>query len=305
VVKRFPIVEGGQASRPIQALAQFSFSNTGSLIYIPGPVFNLVGRSRVSPLVDRKGRWSSRLEAPARCVRAPPASLQTATRHRVCDRRWEGRETCGPTICRAPRRAARADVSGARTGFRIWSAGRRACGVPVGSGRRSRYLLAACRRHRPAGAPHEAGSGKPPMRPEVVVAGWKSDSCFRHRQELPALSLWTFSIAGQESCGPLGTCDRSIPIQLMRSFSPDGRWVAYRAYETAGKWRDFLCKPFSSDWRPPSTRSRRERAISRAGPPDGKELFYIQRGGRIRRRQRDQRSQRSPSEIPCGCRDED
>ena len=52
---QMPVVEGVRRAEATGS-AQFSFSSTGSLIYVPGPVSAGGGAERTLALLDRKGR---------------------------------------------------------------------------------------------------------------------------------------------------------------------------------------------------------------------------------------------------------
>jgi Tol biopolymer transport system component len=92
--------------------------------------------------------------------------------------------------------------------------------------------------------------------------------------------LWIVPLAGQREPIPFLTTPAN---ESLAKFSPDGRWIAY-ASDESGR-REVYVRDFAPD-RVPAAGSARI-TISTAGGdrprwrPDGKELYYITRGGTL------------------------
>jgi dipeptidyl aminopeptidase/acylaminoacyl peptidase len=86
-----------------------------------------------------------------------------------------------------------------------------------------------------------------------------------------AVSLWTLSFPDKKAA-PFGDVRSTRPTNAI--FSPDGRWVAYAAYE--GSTGGIFVQPF------PATGAKNQissEGISPLWSPDGKELFWRLAGG--------------------------
>ena len=133
-----PIVEGVRRAAEITGAAQFGFSSTGSLIYVPGPVV-----ARSGPVGSGAHRPEGRRGAAETPAGSLPTSSRLSERHadRRCHRRWQGGD-------RLDLRAGQHDVDAAahirrQEPFSHLVGGRPARRLPVGSRRRPRHLLAA------------------------------------------------------------------------------------------------------------------------------------------------------------------
>ena len=188
--------------REITGAAQFGFSSTGSLIYVPGPVSTTAAQSDLA-LIDRKGGVEP-LKLPPGPYQHPRASPNGTQIAFATD---DGKEAIvwiydlGGTSVDAAAHVRRQEP------FSDLVGGRPARRVPVGSRRRPRHLLAAGGRLRRRRAADETGSGHIP-RAGVVVAEGRAVPV-RGDQGVD-VSLWTFSLRTRK---PLRsrTCSHRTP----------------------------------------------------------------------------------------------
>ena len=263
-----PIVEGvrraGPAGGLVTGAAHFSVSDTGSLIFVPGPATFVAGAWNVA-LIDRKGVVEP-LNLPAGQYQHPRVSPD-GRRLAVVTNDPKGDyisiyDLAGGT-------AMRRLTFGGNNRFPIWS--RDSQRVTFQSDRDGDqaifWQLADGTGH--GGAADQARQGYG-ARTRVVVAEGR-DAVVRGRQEPPvAHSLWTFSRASRKE-EPFG--DVQTPAVIGAVFSPDGRWVAYSSGE-AGRVTVYV-QPF------PATGAKYQLAAKSGDQPhhqlwspDGRELFY-------------------------------
>ena len=214
-----PIVEG--VRRPDGA-AEFAFSSTGSLVYVPGPVSNTAAQSDLA-LIDRKG-GVERLKLPPGLYQHPRASPNGTQIAFTTD---DGKEAIVWIYELGGTASMRQLTFGGKNRFPIWSAdGQRVAfqsdregdlGIfwqrADGSGRADRLTKAD------QGTSHVPESWSP--KEERFLFGVTKGS---------SVSLWTFSLLDKEAT-QFTDVQSSNPIQA--AFSHDGRWVAYTVTEGA------------------------------------------------------------------------
>jgi len=251
-----PVVEGVRRGG-VTGAVHFSFSSTGTLIYVPGPV-STASEQQVLALMDRKGSVEP-LKVPPRPYGFPRISPDGK---RVAFGSEDGKEAniwiyeLGGTI--APRQLT---VGGANR-YPVWSAdGERVAFQSDREGDLGIFWQRA----------DGAGTAERLTKPEQGVAhipdSWSADGqsfSFTAVKGSEA-AVWIFSLKDKKA-----TVFAQAPSKFIArsAFSPDGRWLAYQSTET-GNYRVWV-QPF------PSTGARYP--IVEGGQPfwspDGKELFY-------------------------------
>ncbi len=148
---QMPVVEGVRRAEATGS-AQFGFSSTGSLIYVPGPVSAGGGSQRTLAMLDRKG-GIERLKLPAKAYSYPRVSPDG---NRVAVSTDDSKEVNVWIIDLPGATAPRQLTLGGANRYPVWSADGESIDFPVRSRGRSRHLLAKGRWHRTRGATHEA-----------------------------------------------------------------------------------------------------------------------------------------------------
>jgi serine/threonine-protein kinase len=230
-----PIVEGIRRSTLIAspALAQFSYSTTGSLAFLPGP--RLVSEANVDlALFDRKGTPTP-LGLPPRPYRSPRVSpdgkfvafdIEDANDAAV----WVY-EIGGGTVMRRL-------TLGGKSRHAVWS--RDGQWVAFQSDREGD--LGIFRQRADGSGPAERLT-KPEAGAEHVPQSWSKDS--RHLlfsvSKEKVSTLWTLSVKDQQ-IAPFGDVHS---IELAEgTFSPDGKWVAYRSRQSEATPGEVFLQPF-------------------------------------------------------------
>jgi len=263
-----PIVEGIRRSTGGgTGIAHFSFSDTGSLIYIPGPA-STTGTQADLALIDRKGAVEP-LKLPLGAYQFPRTSPNGKLIAFATD---DGKEAIVWIYDLSGTSSMRRLTFGGKNRFPIWSAdGQRVAFQSDREGdlgifwRRADGTGTAERLTKPdQGTSHVPESWSP--KGERFLFGVTKGS---------NVSLWTFSLQDKKVT-PFGGVQSSIPSDA--GFSPDGRWVAYGSNETGGP--EIYVQPF------PSTGAKYQ--VSKNGgsfhplwSPDGKELFYVPAPGQF------------------------
>jgi serine/threonine-protein kinase len=266
-----PILEGvARAAAPAAnaGTAQFSVSNTGSLIYSPGPAGATVlsSGSRVLGLADRKGDLD--------ILKLPPSSYDhprvSPDGKRVAFGTDDGKEAIVWIYDLAGTTSMRRLTFGGRNRFPIWSAD----GQHVAfQSDREGDLGIFWQRADGTGAAERLT--KADQGTSHVPESWAPDSK-RFLFEVTKgsnVSLWAFSLDDDKKAMPFGGVQSGTPITA--AFSPDGRWVVYHSDETG---RDAIyVQPF------PATGAKYQ--VPKNDPSqndhhpvwssDGRELFYI------------------------------
>ena len=265
-----PILDGvARAALPAgnAGTAQFSVSNTGSLIYRPGPAGALALSSggRVLGLADRNGNLD--------ILKLPPGSYEhprvSPDGNRVVFGTDDGKEAIVWIYDLAGTNSMRRLTFGGRNRFPIWSAdGQHVAFQSDRDGDLGIFW------QRADGTGAAARLTKADQGTSHAPESWSPDSK-RFLFEVTKgsnVSLWAFSLEDTNAM-PFGGVLSGTPITA--AFSPDGRWIGYHSDETG---RDAIyVQPF------PATGAKYQ--IPKNNPSqidhhpvwssDGKELFYI------------------------------
>src|SRR5712692_9635336 len=263
-----PIVEGvrrGNSPGVTTGVAHFSVSNTGSLIYVPGPVSTAADQRALARL-DRKG-GTEPLKLPSGPYEFPRVSPDGKHLAFGTD---DGKEAIVWIYDLSGTSAMRRLTFGGRNRFPIWSAdGARVAFQSDREGdlgifwQRADGTGTAERLTRPEqGTSHFPESWDPNgERFLFSVSKGSSDS---------GVSLWTFSLQ-EKKAEPFGGVQESGAPLTQAIFSPDGRWVAYGSTETG--MDAVYVQPF------PATGAKyqisKDRGQSPLWSPDSKEIFYV------------------------------
>jgi Tol biopolymer transport system component len=252
-----PVVEGVRRGGTPTGTAQLSFSRSGSLMYIPGPV-SLTGDQRDLAWVDRTGA-ATPLKLPAgsyQHVRVSPDG------QRLTFGTDDGQEANVHVYAPGSGTSIRRLTFGGNSRFPIWTAdGKRIAfqsdrdgdrGIfwqPVDGGRAERLTKAD------EGTAHVPEAWAPAGDRLLYTVTTGSP---------PSVTLWTLSLKEKKTTR-VDAVESGAPIGAV--FSPDGRWIAYAINNTV------YVQPF------PPTGSQYQ--ISKRGhhpiwSSDGKELFYEQ-----------------------------
>jgi eukaryotic-like serine/threonine-protein kinase len=268
-----PIVEGVQRTTVPggnSGAAQFSFSSTGSLVYLPGPT-GVSSGGRALALADRKGDLN--------ILKLPPGSYDhprvSPDGKRVAFGTDDGKESTVWIYDLAGTTSMRRLTFGGKNRFPIWSAdGQR---IAFQSDREG-DLGIFWQRADGIGAAERLT--KPDQGTSHVPESWSHDSK-RFLFELTKgsnVSLWAFSLEAKKATA-FGGVQSGTPITA--AFSPDGRWVAYHSNETGPD--AIYVQPF------PATGAKYQIPKNDPGQndhhpvwsSDGKELFYIPAQGAL------------------------
>jgi len=267
-----PIVEGVQRAVGIASAGsvQFSFSDTGSLVYIPGPA-GALGAERALVLADRKGS-SEILKLPTGAYGHPRISPDGK---RVAFDTDDGKEAIVWIYDLAGTSSMRRLTFGQKNRFPIWS----------GDGQRIAFQSD---REGDLGIFWQRADGtgtaerltKPEQGTSHVPESWSPDGkrfLFAATKD-SSTSLWAFVLEDKKAT-PFGDVQSRNPINAV--FSPDGRWVAYYSNETGSD--AIYVQPF------PVTGAKYQIPKNDFGQndhhpvwsSDGKELFYIPAPGAL------------------------
>ena len=256
-----PIVEGvSRNTGGVTGAANFSFSNTGSLVYVPGPVsasalFDI-------GLMDRKGRVEP--------LKLSPGAYA-----------WPRVSPDGKRIAFANDDDKEAivwiyDLSGTSTMQRLTSEGNNR--FPIWTSDSKRVAFQSDRNGDLAmfWQPADGGTAerltKPDQGESHTPESWSpnGDSFLFSVTKGSDVSLWTFSLQDKKAT-PFGAIHSSNPTNAV--FSPDGKWVAYSSTERG--MTTIYVQPF------PATGTKYQLFAKGSDSPhhprwspDGKELFY-------------------------------
>jgi len=229
------IVEGIRRSTLIASpdLAQFSYSATGSMAFLPGP--RVVSDANVDlALFDRQGKPTP-LRLPPRPYRSPRASP---------DGRFVAVDIEDPTGAAvwvyelAGGKSMRQLTFGGKSRHPIWS-------------RDGRWVAFQSDRDGDLGIFRQRADGSGPAErltepdgaTEYVPQSWSKDGghlLFSASKD-KEWTLWTLSIKDRRAA-PFGKVHSLEPAE--GAFSPDGHWVAYRSKESEATTGDVFLQPF-------------------------------------------------------------
>ena len=216
-----PIVEGvRRVAAASVGTAHFAFSDSGSLVYLPGPIS--WGQEELF-LFDRKG-GAEALKLPAASYGYPRVSPDGK---RLAFETGDGKETSVSIYELSGASSVRRLTFGGNNRFPVWSAdGQRVAFQSDRDGDRAVFWQSidggtAERLTKPEpGTSHVPESWSPTG--EILLFNVAKDS---------ATSLWTLSVRDRKAM-PFGDV-RSTSFPTDAVFSPDGRWVAYQAGEAS------------------------------------------------------------------------
>jgi eukaryotic-like serine/threonine-protein kinase len=242
---------------------QFSVSDTGSLIYIPGPAVNVSTERGQLAFVDRKGAIEP-LKLPPGQYLFPRASPDGT---RIAFGTDDGREAIVWIYDLSGTKAVQRLTYGGNNRFAVWSPD--SSHLAYQSDREGD--LAIFRQSAVGGSAERLT--KPGQGESHEPESWhqKGDLLMFSAVKSSDISLWTLSLSDRKAT-PFGNVHSAFPTGAR--FSPDGRWVAY-ASTTQGTTAIYV-EPF------PATGVKHQ--LSGPGfdgphevawSPDGTELLYV------------------------------
>jgi Tol biopolymer transport system component len=259
-----PLVEGVRIDG---GTAHFSFSQTGSLVYVPGPVSGSAAQQNDLALLDRKGT-AEPLKLPAGQYETPRVSPDGK---RVAFGGDDGKEQIVWVYDLSGASSMRRLTFGGKNRFPIWSAdGRRVAFQSDRDGDLGIFWLPA------------DGNGtaerltKPEQGTSHVPESWSPDGkrMLMTVTRGPNVSLWILSL-DDKKVAPFAAVQSLQPINA--TFSRDGRWVAYQSNETGTQ--QVFAQPF------PPTGAKYQISKTSGFYPlwfrDGKELSYVPGPGQL------------------------
>jgi serine/threonine-protein kinase len=262
-----PVVEGVRRSQ-FTGTAHFSVSNTGSLVFVPGPASTSSALSDLA-LVDRNGTVQP-LKLPPGAYEYPRLSPDGK---RIAVGSDDGKDAIVWIY----------DVAGASSARRLTLGGRNR--VPVWSADGERVAFQSDRDgdlgifwQRADGTTTAERLTKPDKDTAHVPESWSPDGktlLFSIAKGSSGYSLAALSLTDKKVT-PVGGIQSLFPPSA--TFSPDGRWVAYSATAPGSPLSSLFVQPF------PMTGATYPISKSGGGfhptwSPDGKELFYFAGGG--------------------------
>ena len=262
-----PVVEGvSRAAGGTTAAAHFSVSDTGTLIYVPGPLSISSALLQIA-LIDRTGQ--------VEVLKLPPGPYLTPRISpdgtRIALATDDGKDAIVWIYDVSGKTAMRRLTFGGNNRFPIWSAdGTR---VVFQSDREGDLAIFA--------QPADGGAAERLTRPthgeSHAPEMWspKQDALLFTANKGSVETLWTLSVRDR-SVTPFGDVHSSIRIGA--GFSPDGRWVAYTGNERG--ITTIYVQPFppnGSKYQLPTKEADVPHMV--LWSPDGKELFYDPRAG--------------------------
>jgi serine/threonine protein kinase/Tol biopolymer transport system component len=251
-----PVVEG--VKRALGALAYFSVSDTGSLIYIPGPLSTSLGQSTLV-LVDRNGGVEP--------LKLRPAAYQfpriSPDGKRVALGIDDGNDANIWIYELSGANSMRQLTFGSKNRFPIWSADSER--IAFQSDREGDFGIFW---QRVDGTGTAERLTKPDAGTEHAPESWSPDgSRFLFSVSKGSnLSLWTFSLPDKKAAA-FG--DVQATFLIAATFSPNGRWVAYSPGSSPSD-RSVFVQPFPAT----GAKYRILGGIYPLWSPDGRELFF-------------------------------
>ncbi len=265
---RVPVVEGIWRTQIANSgAALFSVSDSGSLVYVPGPATAALGQSDLA-LIDRKG-VATALKVPPGVYEYPRVSPDGT---RLVFGTSDGKSAVISTYELSGVSAVRQLTFEGNNRFPVWSSDG------------SRVAFQSDRRGDPAVFWQSADGGiaEPLTTPERGTShtpeSWSPDGkvLLFSATKGTISSLWTFSLEDRKAALFGGVTASTVPANAM--FSPDGRWVAYQVGQPGVTEGSTYVQPFPPD-------GRKHLIAQEGGRPlwsrDGKELFYVPAPGRF------------------------
>ena len=267
-----PVLDGLRRSAA-NGTAHFSISESGTLIYLPGPT-GLDGRgARVEVVIANRDGAIERLPLPAGPYdhpRVSPDGRRLVFGTTGQDQNIWIYELAGPT-------AARRLTIGGKNRFPIWSAdGRRVVFQSDREGAPALYWQVADG----SGTPERLTQPDPGMAhiPDAWVPG--QDRFLFSVVKESARTLWTFSVRDRtsERVDGIETADA---VPRATAVSPDGKWIVYVASDIeVAQSRGIFVQPI-----PPTGATYQVSERSTGQQPvwsaDGKEIFLVPGGGQL------------------------
>jgi eukaryotic-like serine/threonine-protein kinase len=273
-----PIIEGVRRSvGDLTGTAHFSFSNTGSLVYIPGAASTRAPQRDIV-LVDRKG-GVERLKLPSGPYESPRISPDGK---RIAFGSDDTKDASIWIYDLSGTTSMRQLTFGGRNRFPIWSAnGERVVFQSDREGdlgifwQRADGTGAAERLTRPEpGASHVPESWSR-TGDRLLFGVTKGRVIGLAGGERSTAALWTLSLQDRKAI-PFGEVRLSSTLPVPNAvFSPDGRWVAYSSNEMGAGPPSVFVQPFPATGAKYLIGSGRDPIWSQ----DGQELFFWQGGG--------------------------
>lgn len=254
-----PIVEGVRRTTPT-GTAHFAFSNTGSLVYVPGPV-STSGLDLA--WVGRDGAIAP-LKVPARPYEFPRIAPDG---HHVAVGTNDGRDANVWIHDVTGAASMRQLTLGGRNRYPIWSADSQR--IAFQSDREGDFAVFWQRAD-------GTGTAERLTRPEVgsahIPEAWspKGDRFLFSERKGPSVSLWTSAVQDKKPT-PVNI---GQPAEARRAaFSPDGRWITYGIVKNA------VFTIFVEPFPPTGATNPISTGFHPLWSPDGKELFFSRTTG--------------------------
>jgi serine/threonine-protein kinase len=264
---RVAVVAGIRRSDGAQTgVAHFGVSETGSLVYIPGPTSGLSSHNQLA-FSDRAGVIQP-LKIPAGAYQVPRVSPD-GTRVALGIEDETGANIWIHDL--SDERSMRQLTFGGRNRFPVWTSdGQR---VAFQSDRETDHAIFW---QRADGTDTAQRVTRPDEGESHIPESWSrsGDRFLFSTLTSAGYTLWSFSVADGKA-EQYGDVRSAFPLSAV--FSPDGRWVAYQLFSPRDN--GVFVEPF------PRTGAKSRIAPRGIGPvwaPDGKELFYTTAGGFFR-----------------------
>jgi serine/threonine-protein kinase len=259
-----PLVEGVSRSTSLPILGpaeQFSVSNTGSLVYIPGR--STSGAQLRLTTFDRKGNVEE-LKLPPGAYGTPRISPNGKLLAYATD---EGKDANIWIYDLSGTSSARRLTFGGKNRLPVWSTNSERVAYQSD---REKDLAVFWQRADGAGTAERLTKPEPGTSHEPEAWSPKNDVLLYTVRKESNVALWTLSI-GDRKAAPFGDVRSTLPTGAV--FSPDGQWIAYSIREP-GQSNAVYVQPF------PPTGAKYQISKGDDGhhpiwSPDGKELFYV------------------------------
>ncbi len=255
-----PLVQG---VRTDSSTVHYSVSETGSLVYMPGPITASAGQLDLALVDAAKGTTEA--------LKLPPGQYETP---RVSpDGRYvafgvdDGKEQMVWIYELTGATAMRRLTFGGKNRYPVWSAD--SARVAFSSDREGD---AAIFWQRADGTGTTERLTKPEQGASHVPNAWSPDGkwFFFTVTKGSEVALWTFSIADKKAA-PFGGVKSTQPLNA--AISPDGRWVAYQSTETGIS--QVYAQPIPADGTKYQITKTTTSSIHPLWSRDGKRLLYI------------------------------